>query len=163
MLLAINQKCRKWTKKKPLIGVDFDGTIVQHAFPHIGDEIPGAFEWMRRFVDLDARLVLWTLRTDTSANGEVLKHAVEYCAKQGVVFDPDYVNVVKGQHHWSDSPKVHVDILIDDSALGCPLLPAGDRPDDRPYADWSKIGPPVEEVLIERLLALKMQVPLRQF
>ena len=30
-----------------IIAVDFDGTVVEHAYPEVGHENPGAWEWLR--------------------------------------------------------------------------------------------------------------------
>ena len=52
------------------IAIDFDGTIVDHRFPEIGKPVPGAFEWMKKFKEAGAKLILWTMRSDGQANGE---------------------------------------------------------------------------------------------
>ncbi len=62
------------------------------------------------------------------------------------------------QKTWTSSPKSYAELMIDDSALGCPLkqdrvirpmphpnLPIP-MPTGRPYVDWKK----VEEMLIEK-------------
>ena len=41
---------------KLTICVDFDGTIVDHAYPHVGVSNPGAIEWMKKWIELDAKL-----------------------------------------------------------------------------------------------------------
>jgi hypothetical protein len=48
-----------------------------------------------------------------------------------------------GQEAWTTSPKSYAKLMIDDSALGCPLH----YPDDgsRPYVDWVK----VESLLVD--------------
>jgi len=47
------------------------------------------------------------------------------------------------QRHWTSSPKAHGDLVIDDTALGIPLVYPGN---DRPYVDWNK----VEDLLINK-------------
>ena len=43
-----------------IIAVDFDGTIVEHAYPSIGDEIPFAIETLKKIQDEgEHQLVLW--------------------------------------------------------------------------------------------------------
>ena len=46
-----------------IIAVDFDGTIVEHAFPQIGKPIPFAIETLLKLQKEGYRLVLWTVRT----------------------------------------------------------------------------------------------------
>lgn len=151
----------KATKTRCTVAVDFDGTIVQHQFPKIGFEAAGAFRWLQRFKELDAELILWTIRADDSKHGSVLTQAVEHCRANGVEFDT--VNVKKGQHHWTSSVKLHADIYIDEASLGCPLCPPESYENARPYADWSVIGPAVESKLQERLVLLGIVIPPRSW
>ena len=46
-----------------IIAVDFDGTIVQHKYPHIGAEIPFAIESLLELQKEGHQLILWTYRT----------------------------------------------------------------------------------------------------
>ena len=64
-----------------IIAVDFDGTIVEHAYPSIGREIPGAFDCLRQFVADGHRLILWTTR-----EGKLLEEAVRYCRNHDLEF-----------------------------------------------------------------------------
>lgn len=114
-----------------IIAVDFDGTIVEHQYPAIGPDVPGAFEWLRKLQDAGALLMLWTMR-----DGKALDEAVEHCRAQGVEFWG--VNVNPTQVSWSASAKQYAHLYIDDAALGCPLVHPGRA---RPYVDWSVAGP----------------------
>lgn len=117
-----------------IIAVDFDGTIVEHTYPTIGPDVPGAFEWLREFSDAGHQLILWTMRS-----GPELAEAVEHCRRNGVEFWG--VNRNPGQGSWTESPKAYAQMYIDDAALGCPLVL---RLEGRPYVDWSAVGPMVE-------------------
>ena len=44
-----------------IIGIDFDGTCVKHAFPAIGDDI-GAVPVLKELVDKGHKLILFTMR-----------------------------------------------------------------------------------------------------
>ena len=66
-----------------IIAVDFDGTIVRHRYPKIGEEIPFATSTLRMLIQDRHRLILWTVR-----EGELLDEAVEWCRARGVVFYP---------------------------------------------------------------------------
>ena len=50
------------------IAVDFDGTIVEHRYPKIGEEIPFATETLKILAQERHKLILWTVR-----EGELLK------------------------------------------------------------------------------------------
>jgi hypothetical protein len=125
-----------------VICIDFDGTIVDHQFPRIGEPVPGAFEYMKKFQELGAKLILWTMRNDDPdlhTLGSVLTQAVEYCRDRGIEFWG--VNINPNQHTWSRSHKAYAQLYIDDAALGCPLTVAKEM--SRPYVDWSIAGPMV--------------------
>lgn len=115
-----------------IIAVDFDGTIVEHDFPRIGPEVPGAFHWLRCLQDAGASLMLWTMRS-----GTYLDDAVSYCRARDLEFWA--VNENPGQVTWTASRKQYAHLYIDDAALGCPLTyPRVGAP---PMVDWSEAGP----------------------
>ena len=45
-----------------LIAVDFDGTVVTHAYPEIGDDA-GAVAVLKELTDNGCRLILYTMRS----------------------------------------------------------------------------------------------------
>jgi hypothetical protein len=96
-----------------IIAVDFDGTIVEHAYPKIGKPIPFALEVLKKLQQEEHHtLLLWTVR-----EGEFLKEAVDYCAKQGINFYA--VNSNYPEEEAGDTPrKLLADIFIDDKNLG---------------------------------------------
>ena len=57
-----------------IIAVDFDGTIVDDAYPKIGKTRIFAFETLKRLQEDGHRLILWTYRSDIA-----LEEAVEFC------------------------------------------------------------------------------------
>lgn len=42
------------------IAIDFDGTIVEHRYPKIGNEIPFATDTLKMLMKDHHRLILWT-------------------------------------------------------------------------------------------------------
>ncbi len=127
-----------------IICVDFDGTVVDHQFPEIGKPVPGAIKWMKKFNKYGARLILWTMRSDSRLFQTALSDAKKYLAAEGVELYA--VNENPLQKSWTDSPKVHGNIYIDDSAFGCPLIfPKGFH---RPCVDWEAVGPELERMLL---------------
>lgn len=94
------------------IAVDFDGTIVQHAYPSIGKEIPFAIETLKRLQKEEHHLlILWTVRT-----GKFLDEAVEFCKSRGLEFYA--VNQNNPDEEDSKGKKIIADVYIDDRSLG---------------------------------------------
>lgn len=121
------------------ICVDFDGTIVDHRFPDIGKECPGAFRYLKQFQKEGAKLILFTMRSN-----ETLDEAVAFCRERGIEFYG--VNTDPTQKKWTASPKAYGELYIDDAAVGCPLRPSP-RMDGRPQVNWDIVGPMVLETL----------------
>jgi hypothetical protein len=126
-----------------IIAIDFDGTIVKHRYPEIGEPLAGAFEWIPKFKTAGATLILWTMRSDT-AEGKRLTAALDFCRDNGLEFE----HANENPQSWTTSPKAYADLYIDDSAFGCPLLL--DKGSKRPYVDWNRVGPRVLELIRER-------------
>ena len=95
-----------------IIAVDFDGTIVEHRYPEIGPERPGAIDALKKLSSRH-KLILWTVR-----QGKELAEAVEFCSKRGVIFYA--VNSDTPDGSWdSECPrKLKADMFIDDANLG---------------------------------------------
>ena len=62
-----------------IICVDFDGTIVDHCYPEIGQPVPGALKQLRIWVENDIKIILWTMRSIWE-----LREAVEYLTEEGI-------------------------------------------------------------------------------
>ncbi|PID94637.1 MAG: hypothetical protein CSA89_01000 [Bacteroidales bacterium] len=96
-----------------VIAVDFDGTIVEEAYPKIGAPIPFAIDVLKKLINEEHHcLILWTVR-----EGRLLDEAVEYCRERGV----EFYAVNKLHPEQSDqmqSRKVAVDMFIDDRNVG---------------------------------------------
>jgi hypothetical protein len=127
-----------------IIAVDFDGTIVDHAYPDIGKPVPGAIKWLRRWQELGAKLILWTMRSDGQHCGDVLTQALEFCRSHGIEF---YGVNSNPDQDWSSSPKAYAHVYVDDAAFGCPLA-ENPRLGGRMYVDWDIAGPEIESMLL---------------
>jgi len=98
-----------------IIAVDFDGTIVEHAYPQIGKPIPFAIDTLKRLQKEEHQIILWTVR-----EGELLKEAVDYCKGRGLEFYavnsnfPDETAI----HDGMTARKLTADLFIDDRNLG---------------------------------------------
>lgn len=131
--------------------VDFDGTVVTHVWPEIGEDI-GAVPVLKELVAKGHNLILFTMRS-----GESLKEAVKWFKLQDI---PLYgVQSNPTQHTWTSSPKAYGQLIIDDICLGIPLIHNAvaywDKEDyqeiklpysERPYVDWVK----VRQMLIQK-------------
>ena len=126
-----------------IIAIDFDGTIVDHRYPDIGNEVPGAIKWIKAFQEAGAKIFLWTMRSDGDSEGDVLTQAVEWCRDRGLEFWG--VNENPGQN-WSISKKQYAHVYIDDAAYGCPLR-ENVRMGGKPYVDWEVVGPGVIKMI----------------
>lgn len=97
------------------IAVDFDGTIVEHRYPEIGNEIPFATDTLKMLIKDHHRLILWSVR-----EGQLLDDAVNWCRERGVEFyavNRDYPEeTTDNNQHFSR--KLKVDLWIDDRNLG---------------------------------------------
>jgi len=104
-----------------LIAIDFDGTIVEHAFPAIGNPLPNAFEVMKTLQDAGHELILNTCREDhpTDTNQKYLTEAVEYCRENGIEFISINENRPEDDfREFTLRRKVYADIYIDDRMVG---------------------------------------------
>ncbi len=98
-----------------VIGVDFDGTIVEDRFPDIGQERPFATDTLRMLIKDHHRLILWTVR-----EGKYLEEAVNWCKERGVEFyavNNDYPEE-RPENNQFFSRKIKADIWIDDRNIG---------------------------------------------
>ena len=97
-----------------IIAVDFDGTIVEHKYPEIGDELPFATSTLKMLANQQHSLILWTVR-----RGKLLDDAIEWCKKRGVEFyavNKNFPEEVIDEGNCYG--KINADLFIDDRNLG---------------------------------------------
>ena len=114
-----------------IIAVDFDGCIVEHRFPRIGPEVPGARRVIRRLMKEGHRVILWTCRSNYD-----LIAAIEY-VRRTMKLELHGWNSNRLRDEFPGSPKLYADFYIDDKGLGCPLryLATGAQP----YVNWKSV------------------------
>ena len=96
------------------IAVDFDGTIVEHAYPKIGKPIPFAFEMLQKLQQEEHhKLILWTIR-----EGRLLQEAVDFCETNGIYFYACNKNYPEEEPYDDIPRKIAADIYIDDRNIG---------------------------------------------
>ena len=97
------------------IAVDFDGTIVTHKYPAIGEEIPFAIDTLKMLRQDGHLLILWSVR-----EGQLLDEAIEWCRARGLEFyavNRDYPEETP-DNNPQFSRKLKADLFIDDRNLG---------------------------------------------
>ena len=101
-------------RKSLLIAVDFDGTIVEDAYPKVGKAKTFAIETIKMLQNDGHRIILWTYR-----HGRALKEAHQFMIDSGI--EPYAVNrsYPEEASHPSDvSRKINADLFIDDRNFG---------------------------------------------
>lgn len=99
-----------------VIATDFDGTIVTHKYPRIGDEVPFAVETLKMLINDQHRVILWTVR-----EGELLDEALAWCHERGIEFyavNRDYPEEDVEHLAQGFSRKIKADVFIDDRNIG---------------------------------------------
>lgn len=102
-------------KELPTIyAVDFDGTLVEDAYPMIGNIRETMWDAIVKAQKEGVKLILWTSR-----NGQQLQEAVEFCANCGLHFDAINENLDEVKVRWGgDTRKIFADMYIDDRMAG---------------------------------------------
>lgn len=98
-----------------IIAIDFDGTIVNDAYPAIGAPMVGVKKALDEFREDGHYIIVWTCRADIP-----LLNAVNWLLEHDIPFDrvnaqqPEHLNKFGG----SDTRKLYADVYIDDRNLG---------------------------------------------
>jgi hydroxymethylpyrimidine pyrophosphatase-like HAD family hydrolase len=96
-----------------IIAVDFDGTIVEDAYPKVGKPLIFAFETLKKLQSEGHRLILWTYR-----HGKKLDEAVAFCKENNLEFYAINKNFPEEEYNEKYSRKIHADLFIDDRNIG---------------------------------------------
>ena len=99
--------------KNLIIAIDFDGTIVEDAYPKIGKPMIFAFETMKKLQSEGHRLILWTYRTDKK-----LQEAVNFCKQQGLEFYAINKSYPEEEFDGKISRKINATFFVDDRNIG---------------------------------------------
>ena len=121
-------QCISDYKKMTTIAIDFDGTVVSHKYPFIGDDI-GAIKVLKELIANGNKIILFTMRS-----GKELDQAVEWFKNNDI---PLYgINKHPTQDSWTSSNKCHAEYCIDDRNIGTPLI---NDNTGRPCVDWKRL------------------------
>lgn len=110
-------------KKHLIIYLDFDGTVVEHAYPEIGAPNPGSIEVIRKLQDAGHSIILNTYRADIDVPS--LEAAINYLELKEHNLLPLH-NVTPLKIHppdWNWEAFIASGaIYIDDTCIGTPLI-----------------------------------------
>ena len=102
-----------------IIAVDFDGVLVQSAFPKIGEPDREMVGLVRLLIQKsDVEVVLWTSRVD-----QPLEDAIAWCEQMGLTFDAINDNAPSNKRKYgkiypNGTRKVYADYYLDDHNMG---------------------------------------------
>lgn len=102
-----------------IIAVDFDGVLVQSAFPKIGKPDHEMVDLVRLLIQKsDVEVVLWTSRVD-----QPLEDAIAWCEQMGLTFDAINDNAPSNKRKYgklypNGTRKVYADYYLDDHNMG---------------------------------------------
>ena len=116
------------------IAVDFDGTLVENAFPAVGKEVPLAVETVKYLISKGNKIILHTCRTHDNHDGhDCLAEAEQWCRDRGIELYAVNDNPENRKYWGAQEPvdKVYADVYIDDHSFGMPLTDN--------HVEWSDI------------------------
>ena len=99
----------KYNDSKMIFAVDFDGTIVEHRFPEIGEERPGAIQTLKDLQSKGHAIIIWTCR-----EGKSIDEMNAWLDKQG--FKPDKINENLEKIDFAYH-KIYADYYFDDRSF----------------------------------------------
>ncbi len=99
--------------EKVILCVDFDGTIVEHEYPDMGELKEGAKEYINKLYDEGYYIIIWTCRA-----GYPLVDMINFLDDKGVKYHKINENAPFEMIGFKPSPKVFCNIHIDDTNLG---------------------------------------------
>ena len=94
-----------------VISIDFDGVIVEDAWPEVGDIIPGARETIRKWYDVDGHWII----INSCRTGDELEAMIGVLNYYKIPFDAINENLAwRIAQYGTDPRKIGADIYIDD-------------------------------------------------
>ena len=101
-----------------IIAVDFDGTLCENKYPDIGNPIQPVIDYVKRYKDSGAKIILWTNRVGTK-----LYEALKWCSDHDLKFDAVNENLPCVINQFgSDTRKIFANEYIDDRNISVDQL-----------------------------------------
>lgn len=98
-----------------IFGIDFDGTLVEHKYPEIGDMIPSTLSFVRMIQDKGHKWILFTCR-----GGEDCEEAYQWCIERGLhpnAVNDDIPEIKNSEFGRRKSIKPFADYYLDDRSM----------------------------------------------
>lgn len=96
-----------------IFAIDFDGTIVKHEYPKIGDLRPRAKSVINKLYDKGHYIIIWTCRNDPE-----LTEAINYLKMIRIKYHKVNENAPLKLVGFKTAPKIFANVYIDDLNLG---------------------------------------------
>ncbi len=117
-----------------IIAVDFDGTIVENAYPEVGKPMKNAVKALRYFKEQKHTIIINSCRA-----GDYLDDMTHYLLYNDIPFDFINENDPKRTSQYgSDTRKISADIYIDDKNIFCHSI------------DWDEIMREVDRIDVHK-------------
>lgn len=121
---------------KMKIYLDFDGTVVDHRYPNIGEYNQGSFEVIKKLQKAGHEIILNTYRAD--CNNHTLQESIDYLDASTEIAKIKKVETQKimPKPWYLEDYIASGVIFIDDASNNVPLIV---NPDGFPMVDWQKV------------------------
>lgn len=107
---------------RPVIAIDFDGTIVKHNFPGIGELMEGAKEVINEWYDKGYYILVWTCRNNHEPDHPEWDQAPISAVRQFLIDNGVKFHGINQQQpglgFYLESRKIFANVYIDDRNLG---------------------------------------------
>ena len=97
---------------KIIVAIDFDGTIVEHKYPKIGDFIKDAKKYINKLYDEGYYIIIWTCRA-----GHQLIDMINFLDESGVKYHKINENADFDIIGFKPAPKIFAHYYVDDANL----------------------------------------------
>ena len=125
--------------------LDFDGTVVEHAYPEIGAPNPGSIDVIRKLQEAGHTIILNTYRADIDLSS--LEAAIAYLERVEHSLLPMHsvepLKIIPPAWNWEVFMENGI-IYIDDICSGTPLIPNRLLPNGQ-MVDWKVLDEWFEE------------------
>lgn len=106
---------------KPLIAIDWDGTLVEAQWPHHGDWMPGAVEAVKAFLEAGFLVTVFTLRVHPiELDGLTPRATVEIRRQHDIIRDKLDNAGLREVSIYMEPGKPPAELFIDDRAMYFP-------------------------------------------
>lgn len=122
------------------IKLDFDGTVVVHRYPNMGNVVPFAIRVIEKLKNAGHKIILNTYRAD--CNDGTLEEAINFLQKHDIDLSESYNNRKEHPNYWDwEFFEANDMIFIDDICEGIPMM----RMENSWVVDWRELDKQFKE------------------